>query len=87
MSQRVHNKTAIVTGAARGIGRAIAERLGEEGANIVIADTDHTKVRKHLMNSKRVGFRRHLFLAMSPIQTTLKDYGKKPHLSLVVSIF
>ncbi|MCA1223882.1 acetoin reductase [Streptomyces sp. 8L] len=29
---------AIVTGAARGIGRAIAERLGRDGLNVVVAD-------------------------------------------------
>lgn len=31
-------KTAIVTGAGSGIGAAIAARLGEEGANVVVAD-------------------------------------------------
>jgi L-rhamnose 1-dehydrogenase len=35
---RLHNKVAIVTGAARGIGRAIAVRFGCEGARVVIAD-------------------------------------------------
>ena len=33
-------KTALVTGGARGIGLAIAQRLGEAGANLVIADID-----------------------------------------------
>jgi len=33
-------KTAIVTGASRGIGRAIAERFGREGANVVLAARD-----------------------------------------------
>ncbi|MDX1961434.1 MAG: 3-oxoacyl-[acyl-carrier-protein] reductase [Leptospiraceae bacterium] len=32
------NKTAIVTGSARGIGKAIATKLGELGANLVITD-------------------------------------------------
>jgi 3-oxoacyl-[acyl-carrier protein] reductase len=39
MAGRVHDKVAIVIGAARGIGAAIAERLVEEGARVTIADT------------------------------------------------
>lgn len=33
-------KNAIITGSTRGIGRAIAERLAEEGANIVISSSN-----------------------------------------------
>jgi 3-oxoacyl-[acyl-carrier protein] reductase len=39
MSGRVQDKVAIVIGAARGIGAAIAERLVEESARVVIADS------------------------------------------------
>jgi 3-oxoacyl-[acyl-carrier protein] reductase len=35
-----NGRTAIVTGAARGIGRAIAERLSESGAYVVVVDVD-----------------------------------------------
>jgi len=35
---RLDGKVAVVTGAARGIGRAIALRLAQEGAKVVIAD-------------------------------------------------
>tara|TARA_B100001123_G_scaffold446617_1_gene601596 strand:- start:1676 stop:2470 length:795 start_codon:yes stop_codon:yes gene_type:complete len=35
---KMEKKVAIVTGAARGIGRACAERLAAEGASVVIAD-------------------------------------------------
>jgi 2,3-dihydroxy-2,3-dihydro-p-cumate dehydrogenase len=37
---RLAGRTAIITGAARGIGRAIAERFKAEGASLVLADMD-----------------------------------------------
>ncbi len=41
---RLRGKIAIVTGAAQGIGRAIALGLAREGANVVVADIDTAKV-------------------------------------------
>jgi NAD(P)-dependent dehydrogenase (short-subunit alcohol dehydrogenase family) len=38
MSKRFEGRVAIVSGAAQGIGRAVAERLGAEGATVVAAD-------------------------------------------------
>lgn len=36
----LHNKTAVITGAAQGIGYAIAERFIAEGARVVVGDID-----------------------------------------------
>ena len=42
---RLAGKTAIITGAARGIGRAFAEAYVAEGARVAIADIDMTRAR------------------------------------------
>ncbi|MEU7853692.1 3-oxoacyl-ACP reductase [Nonomuraea sp. NPDC049141] len=38
--QRLHNRVAVITGAAGGIGLATARRFAEEGAKVVCADVD-----------------------------------------------
>ncbi len=38
--QRLENKVCVVTGAARGIGAAIARRFHDEGGNVIITDID-----------------------------------------------
>jgi 3-oxoacyl-[acyl-carrier protein] reductase len=47
MPPRFQNKSAIVTGGAKGIGAAIATRLAAEGAKVLIADRDEVAARAH----------------------------------------
>ncbi len=45
-SHRLAGKVAIVTGSGSGIGQAIAERLAQEGANLVVDYRDHVDAAK-----------------------------------------
>ena len=45
---RFVNKVAIVTGAASGIGAAVANRLGHEGARVALIDRDQVKLKQQV---------------------------------------
>ena len=53
---RINNKTALVTGAGKGIGKACAIALAEAGANLIIlsrTESDLDKVKKIILKLKR----------------------------------
>jgi len=51
----LQGKVAIVTGAAQGIGRAIAEALAQAGADIVVADLDPTRSKDTVAAVEQLG--------------------------------
>ena len=46
MEKGLKKELCVVTGAAKGIGRAVAERFLEEGADLVVADYDEAELRR-----------------------------------------
>jgi NAD(P)-dependent dehydrogenase (short-subunit alcohol dehydrogenase family) len=51
----LRGKTAVVTGGASGIGRALALRFAREGANIVVADLDTTEMEAAAAEARGLG--------------------------------
>jgi len=52
---RVQDQVAVVTGAAHGLGQAIAQRLAEEGARVVLGDIDSEGLERTAANVIAVG--------------------------------
>jgi NAD(P)-dependent dehydrogenase (short-subunit alcohol dehydrogenase family) len=66
----VRGTTAIVTGAARGIGRAISRRLADEGVSILVVDRDEPKGQRVTEELARRGVEAQLLVAdvTDPVQ-------------------
>jgi 2-dehydro-3-deoxy-L-rhamnonate dehydrogenase (NAD+) len=56
MNGRFNNKTAIITGGANGIGKAIAFRLCKEGATVALFDVNKVSLEKTVEEFKKNGF-------------------------------
>jgi 3-oxoacyl-[acyl-carrier protein] reductase len=80
----LEKKVAIVTGAWRGIGRAIALRLAQEGAILVICDVEEENIRavcKELKDSGKQGLPFPCDVSnkdnvQAMVETTVKQFGK-----------
>ncbi|HLG19435.1 MAG TPA: 3-oxoacyl-ACP reductase FabG [Bdellovibrionota bacterium] len=51
----IKGKVAVITGAGRGIGRAIAERFSEDGARLALVDLDEPNLKTTLGNIQKRG--------------------------------
>ncbi len=82
--QLLEGKVAIITGAARGIGRACAETFAAHGANLVLSDIDEGPTRETVARIKDAGVNAISFtgdvtstdFAPQLIKTTLDEFGR-----------
>ena len=74
----LENKVALVTGAARGIGREIARTLAAEGARVVVADLDEEGARQAAEAIRAEGPRRSPSAATSPTRTRCAAPSRRP---------
>jgi 3-oxoacyl-[acyl-carrier protein] reductase len=51
------DKTVVVTGSAGGLGKAMAHRLGKQGANIVLSDIQNEKLQETVEEFKKEGIK------------------------------
>jgi 3-oxoacyl-[acyl-carrier protein] reductase len=76
MELLLQGKTAIVTGAARGLGRSISFMLAKEGVNVVLVDIDSSLIQKAVDEVKSFG---------SKAIGLVADVSKKQDIDSVVS--
>jgi len=55
-SRRLQDRVCVVTGAARGIGLAIAERFGQEGGRVACVDVSARRLEPAVEDLKSKGF-------------------------------
>lgn len=81
---KLTGKTAIVTGASSGIGRATAYKLAEEGANVVVTARREERLKEVVAECERLGGKAVYFVgdasreetAIACVNMAIEQYGK-----------
>lgn len=73
MNQRFHNKIAVVTGGADGIGKVVAHRLGKEGAAVALFDINEKKLEATVEEFKRDGIKTKSYLTDISNETQVSE--------------
>ena len=88
MDLKIKNKLALVTGASRGLGEAIAESLAKEGVNVIWAARDLTQIKENarrcesLYKNKNYTFQADLKNAQGAekLATSIKERNLRPNI-------
>ena len=71
---RLQGKNALVTGSSKGIGRAIATRLGRDGANVIVNyNTDPRGAEEAVQEIRAFGVRARAFQANLGSVSSVQD--------------
>ena len=69
MYESLNNKVALVTGAGTGIGRAIARRLADEGAHVMIVGRTENTLKETAACNEKITY----LTADSTFSSTMRD--------------
>lgn len=75
----LENKTAVITGAARGIGKAIAKRFAEEGCNIAFTDLNEENIKATEVELQALGVKVKGYLSNAADFTDVENTVKQIH--------
>jgi len=70
----LENKTAIVTGSAKGIGKGIALALAKEGCNVIVSDIDQKESEAVAEEVRKMGPKHWRSSAMSQKKKRWKNF-------------
>ncbi|QHT69887.1 SDR family oxidoreductase [Rhodocytophaga rosea] len=77
MDLQLTNKTALVTGSTAGIGLAIAQKLLEEGASVIITGRTHERIQEAIQQLKKQ-------LPQASVSGVPVDFGKKAEIDALL---